>query len=211
MDSKLHIRLDKGQKLFFTSDLHFGHRNVLTFCNRPFSDIKDMSEKLIANWNSVVSESDIVFSLGDFCWFDSNTDIQRILKKLNGTIYLIPGNHDTAKGFRALPEHVTLLGDVCTVWVSGIDEDRPSKEYELYLSHCPMMTWPHKTRGTINFFGHIHSGPGSDPNSIDKDLPLWPHQQYDVGVDNNNYTPVEIRELFDKLQYRSYTFAESYN
>ena len=57
---RLHITLEPRQKIFVTSDLHFGHRNILKFCNRPFSDIKEMSEKLISNWNEVVGKNDIV-------------------------------------------------------------------------------------------------------------------------------------------------------
>ena len=62
---KLHLKLELGQRLWFTSDLHLGHRNVIKFCNRPFENEKEMNEKLIENWNSVVDEKDIIFVLGD--------------------------------------------------------------------------------------------------------------------------------------------------
>ena len=55
--------------------------------------------------------------------------------------------------------------------------------------------------GVVNLFGHIHSGPlsGASMDVPGKDLHLWEHQQYDVGADNNNYTPIEIREIYKKL------------
>ena len=67
---KLHIRLEQNQKVWFTSDLHLGHRNVIRFCDRPFKDEKEMGEKLIENWNNTVGENDIVFVLGDTFWFN---------------------------------------------------------------------------------------------------------------------------------------------
>lgn len=197
---KLHLHLEPDQKIFFTSDLHIGHRNILNFCHRPFQDIKDMSEKLIANWNGAVGEEDIVFDLGDMFWWDSRHDVKRFIEKLNGHIYKVPGNHDmNCKRLFELcdPEKVTILEDCVTVWIEGIG----NRVVELCLCHYPLMTWPHRGNGVINLFGHIHSGPlsGASMDVPGKDLTLWPHQQYDVGADNNNYTPVEIREIYKKL------------
>ena len=81
---RLHIQLEEGQKIFVTSDLHFGHRNILTFCNRPFSDTKEMTEKLVSNWNEVVGKNDIVLDLGDVMWFDGRHEAKRVLERLNG-------------------------------------------------------------------------------------------------------------------------------
>ena len=201
---KCHIQLKPDQKLFFTSDLHVGHKNVLVFCKRPFQDVKDMSESLIANWNRVVGEDDIIFDLGDMFWWDSRHDVKRFIEKLNGTIYKVPGNHDVdcKKLFELCdPEKVHVCDDNVLLWVTGLIEDRPGLATELCLSHFPLLTWPHRGNGVVNLFGHIHSGPVSEA-SIDipgKDLHFWPHQQYDVGVDNNDYTPVEIRDIYKKL------------
>ena len=81
---KLHIELKKDQGLFFTSDLHFGHKNVIKFCNRPWQDEKEMNSGLIDNWNSVVSNNDIVFVLGDTFWFNDSHSIKKVISKLNG-------------------------------------------------------------------------------------------------------------------------------
>ena len=80
-------------KVFFTSDTHFGHKNIIKYCNRPFSDIDEMNKVLINNWNKVVSEGDIVFHLGDFA-FGGFPLWESIRSRLNGSIYLIRGNHD---------------------------------------------------------------------------------------------------------------------
>lgn len=197
---KIHITLEEGQKLYFTSDLHFGHKNVLTFCDRPFSDVKEMGRKLIENWNNVVSNNDTAFILGDLFWFNDSHSIKKVLGELQGKdIYIIAGNHDDFKSYhRVVDERIHLLGDTVEIWVAGLYVGKPSKQEEIFLSHCPVMTWPHRCRGVVNLFGHIHSGPRTKAEE-DQGLPLWEGQQYDVGVDNNEYTPIEIHEIYQKL------------
>lgn len=86
-------RFPSGGKIFFTSDTHFCHKNIISYAGRPFFSTEEMDKALIENWNSVVPEDGIVFHLGDFC-FGGNTQWKTIRKKLNGKIYLILGNHD---------------------------------------------------------------------------------------------------------------------
>ena len=192
---KVYIDLEQNRKLFFTSDLHFGHNNVIKFCNRPYTDTKEMEKALIDNWNSVVSNEDYAFMLGDVFWFNHSKETKRIFSKLNGKkIYVLQGNHDDFSSYlsKYQDERIEILDcDEVTLYVKGLQK----KEY--YLSHCPLMTWPHREKNVPNFFGHIHSGPNSE-NDVDNNLPLWP-LQYDVGVDNNNYTPIEVRDIIQKL------------
>jgi calcineurin-like phosphoesterase family protein len=75
---------------FFTSDTHFGHTNIIKYCNRPFKSIEHMNEVLIKKWNNKVKLTDTVFHLGDFS-FKGFTEFKQ---KLNGNIILIQGNHD---------------------------------------------------------------------------------------------------------------------
>ena len=77
---------------FFTSDTHFNHANIIKFCNRPFKDVEQMNETLIANWNRVIGPNDTVFHLGDFC-LGGAAEWTKVLDRLNGKIYLIMGNH----------------------------------------------------------------------------------------------------------------------
>lgn len=197
---KLHIRLEEGQKLWFTSDLHFGHRNVIRFCARPFTDEKDMTEKLISNWNKQVGENDIVFVLGDTFWFNDSRSIKKVLDRLNGkTIYMIPGNHDDFEHYhRVDTERIKLLSDVVVMW---LQEYNSNKKHEIWMSHYPMMTWPHRDHNTIQLFGHIHSKNGGRPGDMDQDLPLhW--NQCDVGCDYWNYEPVSYDTLKDFFKSR---------
>lgn len=77
---------------FFTADLHFSHRNIIRFDDRPFLDLPSMHAELIKRWNSVVSPGDNVYVLGDMFWDPSEAPM--ILEQLNGHIHLIKGNHD---------------------------------------------------------------------------------------------------------------------
>lgn len=196
---RVHISLTETEKIFFTSDLHFEHRNILNFCHRPYDNINHMNEELIKNWNNTVSDNDIVFILGDIYWFEGRHECKKLLEQLNGkTIYIVPGNHDKVKTFELLSERFIILDSCVTLWVTI-----NNKIKELFLCHFPLATWPHVGNGAIHLFGHIHSGPLCE-NRIDipgKDLILKTGKCYDVGVDNNNFTPIEFQEIYNKLNY----------
>lgn len=195
--NKLNITLNKGQIIWFSSDQHFGHRNVINFCDRPYADVKEMNQSLIDNWNSVVSNNDIIFVLGDMFWFHGRHEIKKVVAKLNGKyIYVVPGNHCKRDTYELCDERLILIDDISSIYLRY--EEFGPVIYEIFLSHCPMMTWPHRDRGAYNFFGHIHSGPKTKAE-VDQDLPLWKGLQYDVGVDNNNYTPVSLEEIIKRL------------
>lgn len=79
--------------LFFTSDTHFGHANIINLSNRPFADVQEMNEALVANWNSVVGPDDFVYHLGDVALGPIRDSLEYI-RRLNGYKMLIIGNHD---------------------------------------------------------------------------------------------------------------------
>lgn len=206
---KLHIKLEEGQKVWFTSDMHFGHRNVIRFCNRPWTDEKEMCEGLINNWNSWVGENDIVFVLGDTLWFNDSRGIKKVLDRLKGkTIYMLPGNHDDFNHYHRVDTssetgRVVLCKDILVLW---LQEANNNKIQEIWMSHYPMMTWPHREKGAWQLFGHIHSKPGKR-EGVDQDLPLhW--NQCDVGTDHWDYRPVNYTELKDLFRLIKLTIKE---
>lgn len=207
----LHIKLKENQKIFFTSDLHFNHSNVIRFCERPFANEKEMNAALIANWNKVVGENDIVFNLGDLNWFPANHDNLKILKQLNGIHYLIPGNHDKVDKFELAEEKLEnfhVCNDVVTLYLEDDDINThhfPRKIMEFALSHYPLLCWSHSNQYSVNLFGHIHSR--SYKNMIEFGKPIGEKAgQLDVGCDAHKYTPVELSRVMFELKENGYTW-----
>lgn len=77
----------------YIADLHFGHKNILAYDNRPFTDIEAHDAEIMERWNNSVSENDDVFILGDVSWY-SAAKTAGLMQRLNGTKHLIIGNHD---------------------------------------------------------------------------------------------------------------------
>lgn len=179
--------------VFFTSDTHFGHKAILDFCHRPFKDIEEHDQALINNWNSVVSPEDTVFHLGDFC-FGGYPKWKEIREQLNGHIILIKGNHDE-KNMNA--SAIQLFDYVSYQMRILIDSQT------VYLNHFPYLCFAHQDPAhykdyIIQCYGHVHSGPLSTATDMERLKYCFP-TQYDVGVDNNNYTPVSWKEVQEKI------------
>lgn len=180
-----------AEHTFFTSDTHFNHANIIKFCNRPFKDVEQMNDVMIANWNSVIGKDDTVFHLGDFC-LGGAAEWTKILDRLNGKIYLIMGNHDLKnirQGFISRFEHVAMQMRIEIV------------KKRIYLCHYPFLCFEGSYKDDVwQLFGHVHtrrSNSGIDAGRLQY---LYP-TQYDVGVDNNNFTPVsfgQVKRIIDK-------------
>jgi len=188
------IKSDKLDKLFFTSDTHFYHENIIRFVLRPFEGAEHMNEQLIQWWNRTVPEDGIVFHLGDFAFTSSVPKIQDIVSRLNGDIHLILGNHDYQNRFdrEIIKNMFTSVHDLYEIRVE--DEEIGEMQY-LILCHYPLLTWNKKERGSWNLHGHIHSGPRS--SASERDLRVG--MQYDVGVDNNAFIPITYKEVKIKI------------
>lgn len=155
---------------YFTSDLHFGHSNIIKYCNRPFRDTKEMEEILIRNWNDIVTPEDSVFVLGDvfFCGREHAKDI---LDRLNGFKYLCRGNHDP-NWCAKLPQWL---------WVKA----RTQYLDTIWLSHYPYAFTNPDNR--IQLHGHTHGRPSGFKNNVD------------VGVDCWDYRPITLDQALDRI------------
>lgn len=174
-----------GDKVFFTSDTHFNHENIVSFCERPFKDAKEMDETLINNWNRVVGEDDIVFHLGDFC-FGGVAKWKNYLDRLNGRVYLILGNHDLKNIRQGLTGRFEEVNGGMCIWI---------EDYQIFLSHYPFLCFEGGYRDDVwQLFGHVHSRIGNTGFDADRLNYLYP-TQLDVGVDNNNFTPLSYNEV----------------
>lgn len=176
-------------KVFFSSDLHLNHKNIIKYCNRPFSSVEEMNEAIINNWNKVVPEDGIVFILGDFC-FGGKDKWQNFYNQLNGKKYLILGNHDDPKIAKQVFKQSINTCEALDQLLIKVQGDEEIPEQFIFLCHYPMIAWPMKEKGGWHLFGHIHSLDGiSTYNNI------LSNTQYDVGVDNNNYTPLSFQQI----------------
>lgn len=198
---KIKLTLQENQNVFFTSDQHFNHQFIISITHRPFQDLDEMDRVLIKNWNDTVQPNDYVFTLGDFAWSNSPHIINNYLNQLQGQIFFLPGNHDKERAIKHLPNHVTKIDDITNLSIKY--QNNLAIVYLFVLSHYPLLTWSKRNIGCKNLFGHIHTLKDNTLNTgYDKYLNIT-HQQYDVGVDNNNYRPVSLSFLlthFDKLQ-----------
>ncbi len=95
--------------VWFTSDTHFAHRNVIEFCKRPFASIEEMDEEIIRRWNERVEPGDRVYHLGDFAFGDHDP----YLSRLNGMKNLVIGNHDGGRWRKA------TLGIPASAWLKS--------------------------------------------------------------------------------------------
>ena len=183
------IHVVNPSKIFFTSDLHIGHFNIIKFTGRPYSDVKDMNLSIINNWNEVVSSEDEVFLIGDISWSESSHEFNRLMNKLNGIKHIISGNHDSKKALRNLPDRCFLHDDIVNLWIGN---------RQFVLSHYPLYTWAGIERGAINLHGHIHSGINSH---MGFDTNFTSDRHYDIGIDNNDYRPISFDNLILKISY----------
>lgn len=152
---------------WFTSDLHFNHKRITELTNRgKFTDADGHTDWLINLWNSQVDRKDTVWHLGDFNFSSRFEDWAGILRKLNGNINLIKGNHDDTKLMKSaqLSGLVNSVQDYKEIKIEGAT---------LVLFHFPIQSWNKQGYGSIHLHGHCH---GSLADSGGKRL--------DVGLDS---------------------------
>jgi calcineurin-like phosphoesterase family protein len=170
-----------SKDIWLTSDTHFFHENVIKYANRPFKDAKEMNERLVDNWNSVVKPGDKVYHLGDVAMGPGHREeLPSLLSKLHGSKRLIVGNHDDipwlSKGG----------------WFKKVMLWRVFTEWNLLLTHVPVHESSIHERivvaGGVNVHGHIHDNENRD----------GPY--FNVCVEKTNYTPIHIEEVLSNAK-----------
>ena len=172
--------------LFFISDTHFGHKNIIRLAKRPFASVEEMDEALIENWNSVVGAGDTVYHLGDFAYRNA-LGADHYMQKLNGRVHLIRGNHDTHT-LKSFPEIFESVVDYFELKV----ESRT-----IVLSHYPMREWHGCWRGAWHLFGHVHSRLDHEPLGY----------SLDVGLDSHDFLPLTVDQIEAQFKDRENPFA----
>lgn len=188
-------------KIFFTADPHFFHNNIIQYCNRPFKDRDEMNEALIANWNSVVTDNDQIYILGDFS-FTGTEGTEKVLVRLNGKKFLIRGNHDHEKVISKVAQYFVWIKDVYMLTVQDQNPYAPEQAMSVYpnknqmiwLSHYAHKVWPQQHYGVWHLFGHSHGLNPDDPKTM----------SMDVGVDCTNYAPISYEDIKKKMALKTW-------
>lgn len=169
--------------IFYISDIHFGHSNVLELSGRPFIAIEEHDDFIIDVWNATISDNDDVYIIGDFA-YRNKIGIEVYLKKLRGRKHLIIGNHDLQFLNKANSAYE---------YFSSINQMTMIKDGEehVVLCHYPMAEWSGYFRGWYHVHGHIHNAKNNPAFKFLRNEP----KALNAGVDINNFKPVTLREL----------------
>ena len=166
---------------WYIADIHFGHKNMISFDNRPFSSVEEMDDVLITNWNSLVKHDDDVYILGDFCYRAEKTPAW-YLKQLSGKKHLIIGNHDGE----------LLRDDEVVEKLESIDKMLFVKDSgkNIVLCHFPIAEWNGFYRNAWHIYGHLH-GQKSKTYEYMKTLP----RALNAGCMLHGYAPASLEQL----------------
>ena len=179
-------------KKFYIADWHYGHKNCLAFDNRPFLNVESMNEMLISNWNKVVAPGDIVYVLGDMFWC-KQAAVMPVLAQLNGTKFLIKGNHDRCNDGRFLKSFAKV-----TEYLEVEDDGR-----RVVLCHYPIPCFKNHFYGWYHLYGHVHTSFEWNMMEYNRrlmtDLYENPCNMFNVGamLPYMDYTPRTLDEILE--------------
>jgi calcineurin-like phosphoesterase family protein len=164
--------------IFFTADTHFGHTNIIKYCNRPFKDAREMDEIILQRFNEVCRAGDTLYHLGDVC--HSSFSIRSFWDRLNlHQTHLILGNHDKWSWKESPHKWIQWVGTQKSISIDKIP---------LFLFHFPCRSWAKKGHGGLHLYGHVHGR----LEGMDRSM--------DVGVDTNNFYPYSWEEVRERLK-----------
>ncbi len=174
--------------IYYTSDLHLGHQNIIRLCNRPFADVEEMDEALIENWNRRVGKDDLVYLLGDIVW--QRKKVPYYMERLQGRKILIStGNHDAPWVNR---EEYRGYFELVVPYLETKLHGHP-----VTLCHYPMLEWRdsrEESEAKLGYLihGHIHNRVSEEYRML-----YIQHNALNAGVDINNFAPATFEELLE--------------
>ena len=178
------------QNIFFISDFHLSHKNILRFDSRPFADLDKMHEALIRNWNSVVSKDDTVFYLGDLSFGKMNY-AKWFVHQLNGNINFTLGNHDKINQISQM-NRFNVIDNEFEIYVKDDSVKGRSNGYQhIILKHYPLLSWKNMSHGTIHLHGHTHQ---TMAKNKDYDW-FYKRKVIDVSCNGIDYTPISYSQV----------------
>lgn len=196
---KIKIDVGSGRNIFFTSDWHCGHTNILRFDERPFPNLRDMHEALVMNWNDVVKPEDVVFYMGDLHLGKPELGLS-IMSRLCGEIHFIMGNHDEFKEIKKIP-NIASINDIVDLRVLNSPY---GKDVHFELCHYPMYSWNRKPHGSYHIHAHSHHGLSLDEIHQNNRI-------VDAGCNGWGYTPISYHQVIKDLSKIDYKISSNHH
>ena len=171
--------------IYFASDLHLGHKNIINLCNRPFESTEAMDKAIIENWNNRVKKNDVVYLIGDLVW--DKKMVAYYMEQLSGKKILVTGNHDQTWSRREeCQKYFDMVAPYLEVHLNG---------HPITMCHYPMLEWMssrEETKRKLGYLihGHIHNRIAEEYRQL-----FLKFNALNAGVDINGFTPVTFDEL----------------
>ena len=160
------IKINKEpEKIFFTGDLHYQHKNILTLDDRNYETLEDMESYIRAELVQTLSDDNILIDLGDMFFGTRDNKFHGLMSCIPCPIYKILGNHDKEKYFREHSDYFEMIEDSVIIEVGN---------QRITLSHYPILDFPYMYSGGLEIFGHTHG-------HLDNFLKTIPYLMVDIG------------------------------
>ena len=194
--------LEKGQRLFFTSDTHYSHSNICSATTnwsvndgyaRKFDSLQDMNQRLVDNINNMVGEDDILIHLGDWS-FGGFDKIEEFRSQINcKNIHLVLGNHDhhIERNKEGVQRLFSSVQQYLRLEVKRPINKATVQTFKFVCMHYPIASWHDMNQGVIHLHGHVH---------LPYHLRLAEGKAMDVGVDGNELEPISMDEVLGIME-----------
>jgi calcineurin-like phosphoesterase family protein len=185
--------------IYFSSDWHLDHANVIKYDKRPYKNVEAMNEDIIANLN-VLQKGDTLYYLGDFAFTRSSNAAEGHMKAvalIGANLFFIKGNHDKRDTIKLYERYGVYLGEQKKIKIA--DKDAPNELQEIVLNHYAMRVWDKSHHGTWHLYGHSHDG-------LDDKGDYW-GMSMDCGVPSayrikGQYEPFSYEEIKEIMKTR---------
>jgi calcineurin-like phosphoesterase family protein len=198
--------------IWFTADTHWWHRAILKpdYSGRPFRDVEEMNEVMIANWNTLVQPTDVVFHLGDFAMAGPKS-ATNVARRLNGRKFIVYGNHDLKQ--RGVPEFESLFEKIidfgCQIKIEDAEAFQAVRR--ITMCHYAFRIWNKSHFGTWSLYGHSHGNLIEPENLLSMDVGVDATARRLVEPQSSRWTwnpDGRIMPDICKPEYRPISYAE---
>lgn len=165
---------------YVISDHHFGHTNIIEYCDRPFSSVGQMNNELLDRHYETVDPDDLLIHVGDIAMdMQNGQETIEYFDRLGGDV-LLQGNHDVGLDpaeapFPVLKSCVLHHGD-----------------YQFYCTHRPEDVPEHWDEWVIH--GHHHNN-----NTVEYPFLAYDERRINVSSELLDYRPVTLGSLVNLL------------